>query len=121
MNKIHEDLCPHRFSVNFCPHGCVRVLYHEDLIREKRRNLLRMFTKREWNRVMKNPVTKESVIKKFQQLHLLEHYTTLPKNIIININTPWQRKTSLLESLGLIPTPKRLNIGQKDHVSHLVS
>ncbi len=76
-----QEFCPHAFSYGYCPQGCILIRSHVEVAREKRRQLLRLFKRRDW----KNPVTKASIIEKLHQIRREECYVTLPQNMIIKV------------------------------------
>jgi predicted membrane protein len=76
-----NNICPHWYTINFCPYGCV-TMWHQN-VKEMRRNFVKMFKKRD----LKNPITKETFVKKMHQFHLMEQYPVgVPKNVI----TKWE-------------------------------
>ena len=115
---ILEDLCKHGLTLNFCPEGCTKMRYLEDLIADERRRLRLTFTKREWKKTMKNPVSRETLIAKLHQLHQREHYIQRQDNIVTNLtDTSWRKSSTTSQSRGTIRTLKNISARLKGRTS----
>lgn len=73
-----QEFCAHGFSFGYCPDNCIKLYYHQDVVREKRRAFLKLFKPRDW----KNPITKQTLILKLQQFQREEQYVQFPINMV---------------------------------------
>lgn len=78
VTKAQQDFCAHGFNIGFCPENCVKQYYHIEVAREKRRQFLKMFKKRDW----KNAITRATIIHRLHEFHREEQYVQLPINLI---------------------------------------
>lgn len=72
--------CEHDYSYGYCPEGCVRVTYAEDVLAERKRALHELGHRK---RSKIDRVDKISLIRAYQAVHMAEKYPWgIPSNLI---------------------------------------